>query len=179
MQTRLARDSHGDLASLKLPARRQAKAIQFDSLSEAAIAVLLEKYCKGWECIPGRTFQVEAAGRRIDFMIPSSKIAIEYHPIDFKREFVNSEAHQRLLDALRPFAREAKVEVWKAIRDELASQYWKRRRQALDAAGFNDSRLIVAISPEDLHDRFFSTITRCPNRAGFCAEFRKLLKAVK
>lgn len=176
MGAKLARDSAGSLASLDFPARRRDDVIHFDSRSEAACAVLLEKYCPGWRCMPGATFQIEINGKFIDFRI--GRTFLEYHPIEARREFISADAFRTLTDALRPLPRAQKVEVWAAVKTELAAQYWKRRRHVLDSGGFTDCRLIVADSPADLYRRFFSHLPHRTTEAEFCREFRQLLRSV-
>ena len=64
--------------------------IKFDSRSELALGILLEKYFRNFELKSGITCQVPLGnGRHCDFRL-SEKVFIEYHPIELVREYDKS-----------------------------------------------------------------------------------------
>lgn len=126
---RIALESpRNDLSQLRVPGAK----IQFDSISEAVCAILLEKYVHGWECVPFKTYQVPLMlGRRADFVV--GNVVIEYHPIELKHEFHNDLAFKRYKAAMWMVAPRMRNEIEAAICDEMRAQYFDRRRTILNS----------------------------------------------
>jgi hypothetical protein len=148
--------------------------LSFDSRSEAACAILLEKYAPDWECIKGLTWQIPVGTKHIDFRI--GPVFLEYHPIKLAWETVNKDAHDRLCQCLRRAPRDLKQSVLGYLKDELASRYWRERRDVLAASEYRDCQLVVAHSPSDLYQRLFRSFDGAPAEAQFLREFRKLCR---
>lgn len=118
--------SLGSLRPLKCP-----EVYTFDSRSEAICAIILEQYIPGWRVIPGETWQIPLPlGKLADFRVNDT--IIEFHPIDFRREFKNSWSFHRFkrhLQTLYPPKAKALEDSMKA---EKIKQYELARRELMD-----------------------------------------------
>lgn len=128
----------------------------FASRSEAACAVMLERFCSKFRAISGITCQVEIgeSGKQIDFKVGDT--FVEYHPIMLDRSFINTDALHSLRVALRRVPKDTKIEVYKAVEAELAYQYFKQRRNLLDGSPYRSCELIVCTD----HEQFIDKVVR-------------------
>lgn len=125
--------------------RRYGESVTFASKSEAACAILLEKYCSWFKAIPGQTFQIEIGDKQIDFKL--GNWFVEYHPIAIDRDFINFEALQEIRGALRSAPKPVKLQVYRAIEGELEYQYFKQRKNLIDGSEqYRGHGLIVCVS---------------------------------
>lgn len=118
--------------------------MSFSSRSEAACAILLEKYCSNYRAIQGVTCQVEIGGKQLDFRI--GDCFVEYHPVMLDRSFISIDALHSLRKALRNVPKDTKFEVYRAVEKELEYQYFKQRRNLLDGSQYRNCELIVCTS---------------------------------
>lgn len=125
----------------------------FDSRSEYACAVLLEKYLPGWEAQTRSTFQIPIQNKRIDFRVYDT--FVEFHPlkIGHKRRsplFQEIEAHAKTL-------------------------YYNKRRDLLDQNGYTNYPLIVAYNEKEFYVKVIKEFgSQYPKESVFLNEFQKL-----
>lgn len=154
--------------------------IRFDSCAEVAVAVLLERYMPGWECQPGKTFQIPIGTKRIDFRFQAGKLDcfLEYHPIKLQHEFDDKRAWYCWCEALRGCDKHTREALRFAIGSEFAAEYAKKRRDLLDAAGLTASKLIVCFNPLDVFKLVLRPFTECKRLdKAMIDEFYRVVKA--
>lgn len=129
-------------------ANRRGEQIYFDSRSELATCVLLEKYVSNWKPVLGETVQVPISKVCLcDFRI--NGVFFEYHPIVVARELGQAFAD----DLEKSLARVSPKEAYSArnkVRDELAKDYWRRRKAMIEIMYGHGESLILATEPEQV-----------------------------
>jgi hypothetical protein len=149
--------------------------LSLQSGSEYACAKMLEKYCD-WRPIDGATMQIKVGRTVFDFRIHDT--FLEYHPISLKREFI-TDGMRAISSAIHGLSKPRKVEILKAVAEELEAQYAKRRGQVLSAhPAYGDMPLICVHTPEEFIRKVlckFATV-RCGDVDSLRREFNKLRK---
>jgi len=143
--------------------------------SEYACARMLEKYC-GWMGIDGATMQIKVGRTLFDFRIRDT--FIEYHPISLKREFVTG-GMRAISSAIHGLPKSKKIEILKAVAEELEAQYSKRRGQVLSAhPSYGEMALICVHTPEEFIRKVICRFAtgRCGDVESMRQEFNKLRK---
>ena len=136
---------------LDMFANRRGEQIYFDSRSELATCVLLEKYIPNWKPILGETVQVPISKVCLcDFRI--NGVFFEYHPIVVARELGQEFANDFEKSLQRVSPKEAYAARNK-IRDELAKDYWRRRKAMIEIMYGHGESLILATEPEQVWGR--------------------------
>lgn len=140
--------SNASKDGLDMFASRRGEQIYFDSRSELATCVLLEKYVCNWKPVLGETVQVPISKVCLcDFRI--NGVFFEYHPIVVARELGQAFAN----DLEKSLARVSPKEAYLArnkIRDELAKDYWRRRKAMIEIMYGHGESLILATEPEQV-----------------------------
>ena len=176
---RIDRQAFTDLNVQLFPER--IPTIRFDSKSEICCAVLMERYIPGWECVPGRTFQVSLAqGARADFVV-NGDVVLEYHPVTLHRGLTSDDARrsfERHLPRLKGWLRE---EIREALCDELHEQYRLRRRILMRATpGLEQAELIVARDVKEVWRTVLMRFSESPPAMKqVFTEWGQILKAVE
>lgn len=149
--------------------------MNFQSASEYACAKMLEKYC-GWKAADGTTMQIKVGRTVFDFRIHDT--FIEYHPISLKREFI-TDGMRNISSAIHGLPKAKRVEILKAVAEELEAQYAKRRGQVLSAhPSYKNMALICVHTPEEFIRKVlcrFAT-SRCGDVESLRQEFNRLRK---
>jgi len=150
--------------------------ITFDSLSEAACAILMEKHIPGWRVILGATYQVPiGAGRRCDFRLPDGTF-LEWHPIDLNHEWKCRENYHDLSRLLRKTPAWLRENLTRILLQEKKAEYQRLRFLLIKTHYDNeDTELIVASNPSE----FYRSVIRRyspnpPPLKEFLAEFQGL-----
>jgi len=149
--------------------------LRFDSKSEYACGVLLERYVKNFELQMGTTLQVPVGfGKLIDFRVQD--VFIEYHPTNIHHEFDSRSALRNLLDATRRLKEHQRNQILDAVRDELHEKYCRRRKFLLTATIGKDAELLVCRSP----DEFYAMVIKrfgidYPQLKEFRREFHRII----
>lgn len=150
--------------------------LSFQSLSEYAVAKMLERYC-GWEGHPGVTFQVPAGRATFDFR--SGYHLIEYHPINLHREPL-TDVYRRIGKATKRLSKDQKAEVYRALEDELGAQYIKRRSQIAAAVPeLKDCEVFCLFNGEQVCYYVMSYGNGVPSLDKLKAEWKQHIKAAK
>lgn len=160
--------------------RLRLPSVSFDlssiqSGSEYACAKMLEKYCE-WRGLDGATMQIKVGRTLFDFRIHDT--FIEYHPISLKREFI-TDGMKAISSAIHGLSKPKKVEILKAVAEELEAQYAKRRGQVLSAhPGYAEMPLICVHTPEEFIRKVICrfAVGRCGDVDSLRREFNKLRK---
>lgn len=149
--------------------------LSLQSGSEYACAKLLNKYC-GWQPIDGTTMQIKVGRTLFDFRIHDT--FVEYHPISLKREFITN-GMRSISSAIHGFPKGIRVEILKAVAEELEAQYAKRRGQVLSAhPNYKEMPLICVHTPEEFMRKVICrfAIKRCGDVESLRREFNKFRK---
>jgi hypothetical protein len=164
------------------------RGIGYCSLSEAALAMLLEHFIPGFDIVLGKSFQVPIGeGRSVDFCI--NGVVVEYHQIrffpsrgkcgDFKSEEEFRE-YRRLQQRVRGNPSKRAL-LDRIMHQRLSANYFERRRALLDrSAYFSSAELVVATSREEFFDLIIRrfALVELPSRAQFTAMFWQMVKVV-
>lgn len=137
--------------------RIQFRGIFFSSLSEAAIALVLEEFVPDFRVAPGVTYQVPLGqGRTVDFAI--GETFIEYHPIRMPQHSRRKISRRSRLANPRPrrSGRSSYAGPHDYYHSEqrrmLAQRYYSKRRRAIDQnSALRGIELIVATSREEFY----------------------------
>ena len=123
-----------------------AEMLGLQSASEYACVKLLEKYTD-WSGIDGATCQIKVGRTVFDFRIEDA--FIEFHPISLKREFITN-GMRHISSAMHSLPKAKKIEILKAVAEELEAQYAKRRGQVLSVHPvYGKMPLICVHTPEE------------------------------
>jgi hypothetical protein len=159
----------------------------FDSQSEAAVGILLEKYLHGYRIDRHRTYQVPVAGKKIDFRLGeyAGQIHyIEYHPIvlgrpgcrhDFRSDEDAYLYHARYTQA----DRNQQAKLFTATRQQLSKDY-KESRAAL-VASLDEGAVLHHVKDVDQLYTVLKTMSGAeglPSRPQFRIEFAKIIAAL-
>lgn len=159
---------------LSMFANRRGEQIYFDSRSELATCVLLEKYISNWKPVLGETVQIPISDKCLcDFRV--NGVFFEYHPIVVARELGTEFAK----DFEKSLARVSSKEAWEAkqkIREELAKDYWRRRKYMIEKMYGHDEMLILATEPEQVWQK---VIQRFAKGAVTLEKFMKEFKSAR
>ncbi len=158
----------------------------FDSVMEAATAVLLERYIPGFHIERGETYQISTGIlKKIDFLI--NQVFVEFNPIlltytegslgafETENEFIE---YQEELGRLSPMERKRYKN---ATREILKGRYFQRRREALDEnPDYRKSELVVVTDPIELYDQVIQRFgAEIPTLQQFLKEFEVLRVVIK
>lgn len=125
----------------------------FDSRSEYACAVLLEKYLPGWEAQTRSTFQIPIDNKRVDFRVGDT--FVEFHPLKL--------GHKR------------RSPLFQEIEAHAKTLYHDKRRALLDQNGYQNYPLIVAYNEREFFVKVIKEFgTGYPRESVFLDEFQKL-----
>lgn len=148
--------------------------VVFDSKSEAVLAILMEKYIRGWKVVLGETYQIPlVASCRADFKV--GNIIIEYHPIDLHRE-------SRRRPEIRDFKREIEEETTGSVRyrlighlEDIVAEAYAHERATLVRATFGEHHHMLHLrGPLDVWRKLFKICCptrRSPTKAAFMKEW--------
>lgn len=157
------------------------KSIEFQSRSELACAVMMQRYIRGWKAEEGKTFQVPLAqNRRADFMINSQTI-FEYHPISLHREMISDNARRDLERHLKHCKQYLRDTITDAIKEELYYQYFSRRQILVKATpGLESAELIVAYDSRGFYRKVIQRFSdEPPALKEFHREWNNLVRNAK
>jgi hypothetical protein len=149
--------------------------MSLQSGSEYACAKMLEKYCD-WRPIDGATMQIKVGRTVFDFRVHDT--FLEYHPISLKREFI-TDGMRSISSAIHGLPKPKKVEILKAVAEELEAQYAKRRSQVLSVhPNYREMPLVCVHTPEEFIRKVICrfTVKRCGDVESLRREFNKLRK---
>lgn len=155
--------------------------LEFHSKSEAACAVLMQKYISGWKATLGETYQVNLCQNRIaDFKIHQNVI-FEYHPITLHRDMISDNARKDLERHLKHCKQYLRETITDAIKDELYYQYYTRRQILLkNTPGLEHGELIVAIDPKGFYRKILQRFADDPPAMqDFHRQWNQLLRISK
>lgn len=152
----------------------------FDSKSEAAVGILLEKYIPGYKIIRDKTFQANGDTFCLfDFIL--DKAIVEWHPIVLKYATPSKDrrAYEELRAEIRtPEERKALNDLSREIAEDLAVQYWMKRQDASDKSQiYQGKEVILARSFNELYDLVLSKYgdpTLLPTKRALRKEFKQL-----
>jgi hypothetical protein len=147
--------------------------LKFDSRSEYAIGVLLEKYLQGFELKTGVTFQVNIGGKRhCDFLVYGS--FLEFHPIVLQRELRGTDTFKQFAQLINKLPRSQSEQLKQALHDELLAQYTHARKSAI-VQTYGDYPLIVCETPQQVYRKVIQVQSkRPPTIEQFVKEFEAL-----
>ncbi len=167
---------------------------RFCSRSEAACGILLEKYIPGFTLTKGITYQVpigispEGHVRTVDFRFKDT--LIEFHPPriwsrvtrlgDIPTRKTARKLRKLLYSGKLP--KKKKKMIREKLRSILKTQYWKRRRKAIDSGGvFQHCKLIVIGNAKELYEQVLLVLApeNAPPLETFLREFSSLQKKCK
>lgn len=137
----------------------RGRELTFGSRSEAACAILLERYTD-WRAVLGVTCQVPAGPKRIDFYLPEHDTFLEYHPIK-RWDWKSSEASKLYGEHFRRLSLNQQRASWSAIKQEFAHRYYLDRRLVLDLTGHKEFPLICVQSGEDFYRQVLRGLYSC------------------
>lgn len=159
----------------------------FDSQSEAAVAILLERYLPSFQIKRGVSFQVPIDGKRIDFClgeVSGSPIYLEYHPIILGRpgsrhDFDSDEEAARFYASYAAAQPQEKAKLWNRTKEDLSQRYADTRR-SLALSLEPDAVLHHVEDIGTLYDLMLDThpSIALPSREAFDGEFHALVKAL-
>lgn len=124
----------------------------FDSRSEAATGILLERYLPNWKVQLGVSYQVPIGDvKRCDFRI-SDEVFLEYHPFDWRREIDRSEYLKMVLGIMKAEFRhrDAVRDAQEVLAKLFLRSYAETRLWMVRSKWGNDKELIVASTAEDV-----------------------------
>ena len=149
--------------------------LKFDSRSEYAIGVLLERYLPGFELKTGVTFQVNIGGNRhCDFLVYGS--FLEFHPIVLQRELKGAHTFNQFAKLINSLPRSHSELLKKALHDELLAQYTHKRRTSIMETYGKDHPLVVCESPQEIYKHIIQPKAKNPpTMEKFIKEFKELL----
>lgn len=155
------------LSSVSLPQKSRqdihADKINFASIPEAACAFFMEKWGRGWKCIPGVTFHVKVATKEVDFYVPDHSTFIEYHPIT-RWDWKSSKGSHLYGEHFRRLSSKEKRESWAAIHEEFAERYYQIRRLILDLTHHKHESLLCLTCPVDFYRLVLRGLFQAPIR---------------
>jgi len=157
------------------------QAVEFHSKSEAACAVLMQKYIKDWRLEVGHTYQIPLVqGRTADFKIGEAVI-FEYHPISLHRDMISDNARRDLERNLKHCKQYLRDTIADAIKDELYYQYFSKRQILMKSTpGLEHGELIVAIDPKGFYRKIIQRFSDNPPRMQeFHREWNQILRITK
>ncbi|MCB0353958.1 MAG: hypothetical protein KDD64_10550 [Bdellovibrionales bacterium] len=162
----------------------------FDSIEEAAHALLLEKFIPGFLLQKNETLHVEVGNRVVDFYLPRQHAVVEYHPIKTywnrfgEGSFRTQEEYQEYIENVKQLKRiSQRLAQWykDAVKNQLLEEYTQERQSALDSWS-QDSRpnLIVTTSLEEQYLRVVRPYGKnVPGFEAFKKEFNRLRARIK
>ena len=164
----------------KTPLQKGGASVRFESRSEAACAILMERYMP-WKLEQGVTYQIPLAqNKRADFMIEPGVI-FEFHPIALHREFMSSEAKHVFTKHMRKLPDWLASDFKEAIQMELYCQYRAKRALIMKATpGLEDAELIVATDARYVHKKVINRFSdNPPSLSQFTNEWNDTFKRLK
>jgi hypothetical protein len=159
----------------------------FDSQSEGAVGILLEKYLSNFRVSRGATFQVPVRGKRLDFFlgeIEGSPHFLEYHPIvlgrpGFRHDFASDEEARAFYDQHRTASPSERASLVRKTKERLTNEY-AADRLAL-ATDHKPGAVLHHIQNADELYNLLTTLGAegtMPDRALFHREFDELVAAL-
>lgn len=179
----------GETTGAKVAFRR----CDFDSFEEAALAILLTTYLRGYELQPGVTFQVPNNGKFHDFVIDGvfggelQKIVLEYHrPRAYYSpskggDFESYEEYQEYRRFREGFSSsEEKEQFENQILAYLGNEYHQKRRALLDShPRLKGYTLVTVIDPTETYYELKRLNVPLPEKGIFLSQFNSLVKRLK
>lgn len=132
----------------------------FDSKSEAAAGILLQKYIPNYRLQKGNNFQANGDTFCIfDFVIP--KAIVEWHPINLRYDLKRNEDRTALREleesAKTPDEKKSLNELRSQIESDAAVEYWIRRQDASDKSQiYKGKEVILVTNFNELYDQVLS-----------------------
>jgi len=160
------------------PKKVRYMGIFFDSKSEAACAVLLEKYIPNFKIIRGSTYQVPSGHFSIDFLVQET--FVEYHPIvlTYGRDIKKIEDYLTFKKTREQLPPRLRQEYIKMMKEQLASDYYHKRKSSLDYnhLGYD---FILAKTPLEFYDSVIKPFGRnYPSKKHFREEFKSIVHLI-
>jgi hypothetical protein len=154
--------------------RAPEEPLEFASRSERACGMMLERYVPNFELVTGQTFQVSIGyNKTCDFLVAG--VFVEYHPMVLKHDFDDRQAYRRFWQGLKHVRGSARDVIIKAVTDELAEKYYRRRQFLCRLSAGKDSELIVARNPGEFYDLVIKRFgDNFPRRDVWLKEFKAL-----
>lgn len=157
-------------------ASKRGEQITFDSRSELAIGILLEKYIEGFKLIPGETIQIPIGKHcYCDFRVKDR--FFEYHPINIRHECGKEFAR----DVERSFLKLSLEQAYFAklkLQEQLKKEYFDRRLYLIQTSFGKEAKLVVCVNPEEVWEYVFQKYAKGKVKLGvFREEFRAALFA--
>lgn len=193
---RMCYATNSERLRLPPPGRFSLDGIRYHSRSEAAAAIMLDRYLPDFHIEPWKTFQVPvgigSGGdiQTVDFRY--GDLLIEYHPPRVHRQprrnqrkrsrepKVLRNLRERLVD--RNLTASQRRKIVHEMREYLIRKYRRRRLSVLEESAFvQDYELIIASSPDELYKKVIVPFgeSGLPRLSGFVSDFRDLQAAVK
>jgi hypothetical protein len=157
--------------------------IFYQSASEVACGVLMQRYIKGFTVRRGETYEVpigvnQAGGTiLIDFFVQG--VLLEYHPPKFQKyggDFTLQDYKKYRLMLKSAGSNEDKERIKADARKMLAASYQRKRLQQIEASpNHKGIELVVASSPEELYSKIILRFAQHPPvEEFFLTKFRNL-----
>lgn len=129
-------------------ANKRSEQITFDSRSELAIGILLEKYIDNFKLIQGHTIQVNIGKDcHCDFKI--NDLFFEYHPINIVHELGSKFAKRFKTSLAKMSQKDARITSEK-LYEQLKKEYFDRRLFLIQTTYGQNSSLIVCTNPSEV-----------------------------
>jgi len=159
----------------------------YQSASEVACGVLMQKYIPGFKVVKGESYEVPIGQNHaggfisVDFLVRG--VLLEYHPPKFQKEggdFTSNKErieHRQRINSAQ--SRKEKKDIRAETGEKLTKNYTAKRLEQIEGSSeHSGKRLIVASSPEDLYTKVIEPFGRMgrkfPSKAVFAKEFRTL-----
>lgn len=155
--------------------------IRFQSRSEVACAVLMEKYINSFRVREGVTYQVPIGfDRFVDFRVfdeDGRSVLIEYHPINLRFE-LSKPVYGRLSRLMHHIPKQERRELRDILRTEMLAHYSSKRRWVVQHSRdpeIQNCEVLICDSPE----RFYRAVIKrfgqsYPNEHQFLREFERI-----
>ncbi len=154
------------------------------SATEAAVALLFEKYLPQFKIQPGVTYQENGNTRCIfDFILPD--VLIEWHPVSCNHDGNTLlpdqlAALKEIRSTLKNRDRTTYTQIKNEFEDQLAVEYWCRRQFASDNSTLFKGREVCLIQTvKELHQFLKPRATAISGYYSFAKEFTQLFLQVK
>lgn len=148
-----------DLENLR-PPKLKFDSTMYASASEQKCGEALQKYVKNWRPIHGVTVQIDIGNHRaVDFRVGNT--LVEFHPICVWREMESLSGTEKMIALYKTLSAEQKAMMREALCEELAQQYRKKRKMALEACPdkkLRACRLIVCFDEVQFYGRVLAPL---------------------
>jgi len=160
----------------------QLEGLLFDSKSEAAVGVLLQRYIPGYSAVFGKTFQANGdTCCTFDFVLEN--LVLEWHPIriEYALQEGDKTAYRQIETEARQMGQLNEFLIFKKeLKSELAVEYWMRRQEASDNSGiYQGKEVILATNFNEFYElvlRKYGDKNKLKTKTELRKEFEQLSK---